>query len=163
MLMVYWSIALLCCCIVFHHTVHNIYRDARRWNSVLRVSSASTDHYATGDAEDHQVLRRRPRHNQSLGWSPGRCKWKPSAPVVRWNGRIKFTVFVFFLVAVSATLLRRHDVRRLEAAPDWRSHSKQLLSRDQRKSKRSPVQKLSKLNICSSKAITCVWCAKVRN
>lgn len=161
--MVYWSIALLCCWIVFHHTVHNIYRDARRWNSVLRVSSASTDHYATGDAEDHQVLRRRPRHNQSLGRSPGRCKWKPSAPVVRRNGRIKFAVFVFYLFTVSATLLRRHDVRRLEAAPDWWSHSEQLLSRDQRKSKQSRVQKLSKSNVFSSKTITRVWCAKVRN
>lgn len=35
---------------VFYYVVHNIYRDARRRDSVLRVSAEGADNHATRDA-----------------------------------------------------------------------------------------------------------------
>lgn len=38
---------------VFHHTVYNIHRHARRRDSVLRVPPKSTDYHAARDAQDY--------------------------------------------------------------------------------------------------------------
>lgn len=59
---------------VFHHSVHHIRRDARRRDPVLRFPPESADDHATGDAQDHSVLRRRPVHYEGVGRPPGRSK-----------------------------------------------------------------------------------------
>lgn len=43
--------------VVFHYTFHHIRGDARRRNFVLRVPPTCSDDHATGDAQDHKVLR----------------------------------------------------------------------------------------------------------
>lgn len=44
--------------VVFHYTFHNIHRYACRRNAMLCVPAESRDNHATGDVEDHKVLRR---------------------------------------------------------------------------------------------------------